>query len=94
MPRKHNSGKHGLSRRYIMDAILEALPDDKSMYSRDLVEDVSRLSGKRVSSVTIGHHMSMLEAEGKVRRMDSGVTRTWRKTWRGGATSIESVIKD
>ena len=67
-----------------MDAILESLPDDKPMYSRDLVKEVSRLSGKPVSSIRIGQHMSMLEEEGLVRRMGSGPKRTWKKTWRGG----------
>ena len=69
-----------------MDAILQALPDDKPMYSRDLTEDVSRLSGKSVSSITIGHHMAMLEDEGMVMLVGEGARRTWRKTWRGGAT--------
>ena len=84
MPRKHNSGKHGNGRRYIMDAILEALPDDGGMYSRDLVDEVSRLSGKQVSSGRIGQHMVMLEDEGKVRRMGTRSKRVWKKTWRGG----------
>ena len=85
MPRKHNSGRHGNGRRYIMNAILQALPDDKSMYSRDLVEEVSQLSGKPVSSYRIGQHMSMLEEEGLVRRIGEGAKRVWKKTWRGGA---------
>ena len=34
---------HGYSRRYIMDSILEALPDGEWKYARDLVEDVSQL---------------------------------------------------
>ena len=68
-----------------MDAILETLPDDKPMLSRDLVEDVSKLSGKKVSPITIGHHMVMLEEEGKVRRMGTRSTRTWKKTWYGGS---------
>lgn len=68
-----------------MDAILEALPDDAPMLSRDLVDDVSKLSDKKVSPITIGHHMVMLEEEGKVRRMGTRSTRTWKKTWYGGS---------
>ena len=43
MPRKHNSGRHGNGRRYIMDAILDALPDGEWTRSSELVDDVSRL---------------------------------------------------
>ena len=72
-----------------MNAIMEALPDDTPMLSRYLVEDVSKLSGKNVSPITIGHHMMMLEEEGKVRRLGTRSTRTWRKTWYGGSRPSE-----
>ena len=68
-----------------MNAILKALPDDKPMRSRDLVEDVSLFSGKPISQYRIGHHMVLLEEEGLVRRMGSRHRRTWKKTWRGGS---------
>ena len=93
MPRRHNSGRHGNGRRYIMDAIMKSLPDNKPMYSRDLVEDVSRFSGKQVSALRIGQHMLMLEDEGKVRRIGSGRYRTWKKTWRGGAEPSKLLNK-
>ena len=83
MVRKQNS-RHGYSRRYIMDSILEALPDGEWKYARDLVEDVSQLSGKPVSSLSIGQHMLILEDEGRVRRMGTRSKRVWKKTWRGG----------
>jgi len=84
--RRQNS-RHGYSRRYIMDAILKALSNGEWMYARDLVEDVSKLSGRPVSSLSIGQHMLILEDEGKVRRMGTRSKRVWRKTWRGGVTS-------
>ena len=85
MPRKHNSGKHGNGRRYIMDAILEALPDGEWTRASDLVDDVSRLVGKKTSQWRIGSHMSYLEDEGSVRRKPSKNHALWKKTWRGGS---------
>ena len=68
-----------------MDAILQAMPDSESVYSRDLVDDVSRLAGKQISSRRIGQHMTLLEEKGRVVKAGSGAKRPWKKTWRGGA---------
>lgn len=63
-----------------MDAILKALPNGEWMYARDLVEDVSQLSGRPVSSLSIGQHLLILEDEGKVGRMGTRSKRVWKKT--------------
>jgi hypothetical protein len=78
MPRKHNA-RRGKSRRYIINAIMETIPEDRWVNSRDLVEEVSRAADRDVSAHRIGAHLSILEDEGRVIRNTSINYPKWRR---------------
>lgn len=55
------------ARLYIMEAILECLPPEGAC-SRDLVEPVSKKTGRSISKMRITGHLRILYEEKKVHR--------------------------
>lgn len=70
-------------RTYIVEAILEAAPDDECFLSRDIKDDVSKIVGKETSSHKIGQYLSYLHSKGLVGKEElRNSTHLWWKICR------------